>query len=294
MQIFNRSKPRDVLFLMPVRMKGEKPSRTRVTMLYCDADGRVYASPISRSAYETARVNTASRQKRNQAFATVGIETSPGDFLPTVIEINEQELWALDHSVEHALRTGRLPDILKRYLKSIIRRGTAYREAIIAEYKQDKTKTRSRVTPKVLNRLPYYRKRDMEISLPIYKAEHSYPLIILKFLPNKNEVKNQKNLLVLDSDGDLAAIRVPEGLVRGVEKKLEGNKADSRHYVCAVIYQQGRGRKIDYMAISQGQKNALKTITSYYEASGNGKHTVPAAARTVISLAGKRMTPEVR
>lgn len=295
MQIFNRSKPRDVLFLMPVQMKGEKPSRTRVTMLYCDAAGRVYASPINRSVYDAALANTAERMRSHQAYATVGIETTPGDFLPAVVEINEQELWALEHTVEHALRTGRLPDILKKYLKSVITRGAVRRGAVITDFQQNKTKARTRATPQVLERLPYYRERDMEISMPIYKAEHSYPLVVLRFLPSKNGGKSQQNLLVLDSDGDLAEIRVPAGLVNGVEKRLAANNASGKkQHICAVIYQQGRSRTIDFMTISQGQKKALETITSYHEATGSGKHTVPAAAKTVISLAGKRMTPEVR
>lgn len=263
-------------------------------MLYCDAAGHVYASTINRSVYDAARATTAERMLSSQACATVGIETTPGNFLPAVVEINEHELWALEHTVEHALRTGRLPDILKRYLKSIITRGAARREAVIRDFQRNKSKALT-PTPKVLNRLPYYREHDMEISMPIYKARYNYPLILLKLLPGKNGGKSQQNLLVLDSDGDLAEIKVPAGLVKDVKKRLAAdNKSGKKQHMCAVIYQQGRIRTIDFLVISQGQKKALDTITDYHGATGSGKHTVPAAARTVINLAGKRMTPEVR
>jgi len=292
MQIFNRSKPRDVLFLMPVRLKDEKPTSTKVRMLYCDAEGKVYASQVSRSVYETARASTIEMQNRRRSFATVGIETTPGDFLPAVVEINEKELWAVEHISQHAIKTGRLPDILKRYLKSIINSGAVHRNAVISDFKTNKIKTGTCGTPKVLNRLPYYRERDMELSMPIFKAEHSYPLIILKFLPNKNGGKSQRNLLVLDSDGDLAVIKVPTGLVSGVEKKLAENNTGKNRNFCAVIFRQPRGRTVDYMTINQAQKKALETITRYYEETGDGKQTVPAVIRTVISIAGKRAIPE--
>lgn len=295
MQIFNRSKPRDVLFLTPVRINGEKPSRTRIRMLYCDEKGRVYASPVSRSVYDAVQSYTTGRQNKSRGYATVGIETTPGDFLPAIVEINEQELWALEHTVEHALRTGKLPDILKRYLKSIIYRGASRREEVIEDFQKNRSQARNQAAPKVLDRLPYYRERDIEISMPIYKAEHSYPLIILKFLPNKNGGKSQRNLLALDSDGDLAVIKVPATLVNGVEKMPdEVASGGKRRYTCAVIHQQPRGRTVDFMTITQAQKKALDTIARYYEETGNGKNTVPAAARTVISLAGKSVTPEAR
>jgi hypothetical protein len=291
MQIFNRSKPRDVLFLMPVRWKDEKPNGSKVRMLYCDIEGKVYASPISRAVYETARANSLEIRNRRRPFATVGIETHPGDFVPTTIEIDERELWALEHISQHAIKTGCLPDILKKHLKSIINRGVTSREATISEFKTNKTRNSTRSTPKVLNRLPYYRERDIELSMPIYKAEQSYPLIVMKFLPNKNGGQSQRNLLVLDSDGDLAVIKVPAGLINGAEKKLTAHNDPKTRNVYTVIYRQPRGRTVDFMTVNQSQRKALETITRYYEETGSGKQSVPVAVRTVISMAEKRMIP---
>ena len=161
MQIFNRSKPRDVLFLMPVRMKNEKPNGSKVRMLYCDARGKVYASPISRSAYEAACVSSLEMRNRRRPFATTGIETTPGDFLPAVVEINERELWALEHISQHALKTGKLPDILIKHLRKIIRMGAIRRNTVISSSGRNKGKSGTYSASKALNRLPYYRESDM-------------------------------------------------------------------------------------------------------------------------------------
>ena len=108
------------MFLMPVKRKGERPPRNKVQMLYCDIEGNVYCSAINKSVYETARANTEELQKKSRPFATVGLETTPGDFTPAIVEITEKELWALEHISEHAIKTGKLPDILTKHLKSII------------------------------------------------------------------------------------------------------------------------------------------------------------------------------
>jgi hypothetical protein len=294
MQIFNRSKPRDVLFLMPVQLRGEKLAANKVRMLYCDAEGKVYTSQISRNVYDTARANTVEMQNRHRPYATVGLETTPGDFLPTVVEINERELWALEHISQHALKTGKLPDLLKKHLKSIINQGVARREAVVSEFKNNRLRNRMRKIPNVLNRLPYYRERDMEISVPIYKADYSYPLIILKYLSNKNGSTSHSNLLVLDSDGDLATIKVPFKVAKDIEKKLSANNTGTNGSICAVVYQQPRGKTVSYLAINQAQKKALETITRYFEETGNNRRTIPAAVRALITLAGKRTIPEVR
>jgi len=115
--MFHRSKPNDVLFLMPVRLADEKTPRNKVRMLYCDATGKVYSSMINKSTYELARQSAETVERSHKSYATVGLEIGPGAFVPTPVEISPEELWALEHILEHALNKGRLPDILKRYLK---------------------------------------------------------------------------------------------------------------------------------------------------------------------------------
>ena len=62
MRIFNRNRPNDVLFLMPVRLADEKLPKSKVRMLYCDADGKVYTLIINKPIYELARDRADVRQ----------------------------------------------------------------------------------------------------------------------------------------------------------------------------------------------------------------------------------------
>ena len=107
-------------------------------MLYCDTAGKVFSSVISRSVYELARESTQKMERRHKPFATIGLETSAGNFIPATIEVGTKELWALEHILEHALKNGRLPDVLKKYLKPIIQISEASREAVLSEYKQQR------------------------------------------------------------------------------------------------------------------------------------------------------------
>ena len=182
MGIFRRNQPNYVLFLMPIRLADEKLPKGKIRMLYCDAAGKVYASIMNRSVYELAQDDAERMKHSHKSFATLGLETSPGKFVSTAVEIGPKEVWALEHILEHALKNGRIPDILKTYLKPIIRLGEASREAVLAEHKKRSRRVTIEVTPRVLDRLPYYPEHDIEFSMPIYKAEYTYPLIVLKHI----------------------------------------------------------------------------------------------------------------
>jgi hypothetical protein len=295
MGIFHRNLPNDVLFLMPVRRADEKLPRGKVRMLYCDTAGRVYASIMNRSVYETAQDNAARMESRHKSYATLGLEISPGKFVPTAVEIGPKEVWALEHILEHALKKGRLPDILKQYVKPIITSGKANREAVLSEYKRDRRRMHTKETPRVLDRLPYYSENDIEFSMPIYKAEYSYPLVVLKRLTSNNSnPKSPQRLLILDSDGDLANIRVPYKFTENMEKGLAAQERRNKRNVCAIISQQTNGMAIDYLPISQAQKKALDTITRYFEETGNGKQPISAAVKTVLTRAKGKVSSTVQ
>lgn len=284
MRIFNRNRPNDVLFLMPVCLVDEKLHRSKIRMLYCDAAGKVYASLIKRSVYELARDSAERMERSHKAFATLGFETGPGNFVPTAVEINTREEWALEHILEHALKNGRLPDILKKYLKPIIKRGETSREAVLSEHKKRRSRVYSEATPRVLNRLPYYPENDIEISMPIYKAKYSYPLIVMKhLLSDEHTPRNVQRLLILDSDGDLAIIKVPFQLMDKVEQVLKEHNRKNNRNVCAIISKYPEGLSIDYMVISQLQRKALDTITKYFEETGYGKQPISATAKTILA-----------
>jgi len=293
MGIFHRNRPNDVLFLMPVRRADEKLPRGKIRMLYCDNAGKVYASIMNRSVYETAQDNAVRMESSHKSFATLGLEINPGKFVPTAVEIGHKEVWALEHILEHALNKGRLPDILKQYLKPIIMIGKANRESVLSEHKKRRRWVHAKETPRVLDRLPYYSEHDIEFSMPIYKAEYSYPLVVLKGLnSNKSTLKSPQGLLILDSDGDLAIIKVPYKFIENMEKGLTAQERRNKRNVCAIISQQPKGMAIDYLPISQSQKKALDTITRYFEETGNGKQPISATAKTVLIRAkGKVSSP---
>ena len=99
-------------------------------------------------------------------------------------------------------------------------------------------------------------------------------------------------LLVLDSDGDLAIIKVPYKLVDNMEKGLTGQERKTKRSVCAIIAQHPKGMTFDYMPISQPQRKALDTITRCFEETGKGKQPISTAAKTVLSRAkGKVSSP---
>ena len=87
------------------------------------------------------------------------------------------------NSKEHyAWRSGNIPDVLEKQLKQIIKLGESDHKEVTKESKKKRLKAEALRTPKVLNRLPYYSERDIEFSMPIYKAEHRFHLLVLKRL----------------------------------------------------------------------------------------------------------------
>ena len=283
MGIFHRNRHNDVLFLMPVRLANERLPRGKVRMLYCDASGKVYASVIRRSVYELARDSAERMERSHKPFATLGLETSPDNFIPTAVDIGTNELWVLEHILEHALKSGRLPDILKKYLKPLIQLGEASREVVLSEYRKRSRRVHSAATPRVLNRLPYYPENDIELSMPIYKAKYSYPLIVMKrILSDEHTPRNVQRLLILDSDGDLAIIKVPFQLMDKLEQVLKEHNRKNNRNVCAIISKYPEGLSIDYIVISQLQRKALDTITKYFEETGYGKQPISATAKTIL------------
>ena len=221
----------------------------------------------------------------HKSYATLGLEISPCEFIPATVETSTKEVWALEHILEHALRNGRLPDLLKKYLRPIIEHGGARREAILSEYKK-RRQVYLESTPRVLNRLQYYSERDIEFSMPIYKAEYSYPLIVIKqLLSDERTSHNVQRLLILDSDGDLAVIKSPPNLMTKVKKETKKHSKNNGTNECVIIAKYPKGLVIDSIAISQLQRKALDTITRYFEDTGYGKQPISAAAKKVIAKA---------
>lgn len=284
MSIIARNRPRNVLLLIPVRLAGEKLPKSKMRMLCCDADGKVYAPIISQAVYDLARDSASRMELRHKTFATIGLETEPSKLLPVSVEISSREVWALEHILEHALKNGRLPDLLKKYLKPIIKLGESSLEAMTPIQDKHRPRSEREATPRVLNRLPYYTESDIEFSMPIYKAEYSYPLIVLKRLPQEETVQhNTRRLLILDADGDLAIIKVAS--------RLASKNNDSNE--CMILVKSAEGLSTEFMPLSQLQKKALETLTKHFEKTGNGKQTISIATRTILERAKSRASVPV-
>jgi hypothetical protein len=283
MGLFKSNEPHDVLFLQPVRYADERMPRGKVRMLYCDGEGNLFASVMSRSIYDLAKRNAASRGGSATPFATVGLETAPGRFIPTVVTIDEESRWALDRILDHALTSGTLPDILKHYVRPIIQRGAAGREQLVNGRKKRKRKESVPLIPKVLNRLPYYPEHDIEVSMPIYKASYHYPLVVLKRLPPDERTSAQEQrLLILDSDGDMAIVAVPVRLVREMDLELATEEKKNGRPTRVLVVKRGEDIDVAYLPVSKDQQRSFETLTRYYEETGNSKYRVSNAVQSVL------------
>lgn len=286
MRLLRRNKPNDVIFLMPVRVAGEKLPKGKIRMLYCDAKGKVYASLIDRAAYRLAKDDVQKMEINNRCYATIGLEIGPGNFVPTVVEISAEEAWALSHALDHALKDGVMPHVLRKYLKSIIKLGETGHKVVSVKNKKQDGRVSREATPRVLDRLPYYLEGDIEFSMPIYKAEHRYPLIVIKRLPSSDQATNDRQrLLILDSDGDLATIKVPFQLLDQAEKRLEEWAKKNDRNACLVIYRESDGYSVNYIVISQMQRKALDIMARHFEETCYGKQPISIAAKTVLTRA---------
>jgi len=252
-------------------------------MLCCDAEGKVYAAIINTQVYKLAMVSLHKIESSNKDYATLGLEIGPGNYLPLVVEIGSREMWALDHILDHARKSGVIPDMLKKELQQVIKLGESGRKGKKAEKRKSAQAVTPAATLDVLTRLPYYVERDMEFSMPIYKASHSYPLIVLNRLPSdKQDPHDAQRLLIMDSDGDLAVIKVPLKLMADSEKRLEEWAAKTDMHACIIINRNAKGLDINYLMVSQPQKKALDTMARRFEETGSGKQLATDAARKVL------------
>lgn len=284
MGLLRRTRSEDVIFLIPVDNPDEKSSKGKIGMLYCDTGGKVYTVPIDKSVYKIITDDIRKMEDTERYYATVGLEISPGNYVPKVIEISSEESLALSHTLEHALRNGMIPDVLIKYIKSIVKKGQHIDGGTGKHDKQIKDTPHEPI--RILNRLPYYLEKDMEFSMPIYKAEHRYPLIVLKYISSaESGGGNGQELLIIDSDGDMAIIKVPFKLLNKAEKRLKDWAAENNRHACLTINRERKGYSINYIVISAAQKRALDIMARNYEDSGSGKHPVSTAAQRVISIA---------
>ncbi len=269
--MFKRNRANHSLLLMPVKLGKESWPKNKVRILSCDTDGNLFTQLLGRSTYQRIRKAVEQTDDSPANYATVYLDKGEDKYSPFYVEIGENEIYALERITEHALRSSIIPDVLKKYPKEIIKLGeTKYREML-----EEKAAAASRdiftAPSKPLQRLPYYREEDMEVSVPIYKAEYAFPLIILKLLPGiESTPPGQRPALVLDNDGDIVLTNLFLEPITRTKRKLTAmkKKGTTGHLVCL---QSPEGISIEVIETSDAQNRALDTVIRYFEENGKGK-----------------------
>jgi hypothetical protein len=284
-KLFSDNKTRDVVFLIPVNTPDEKLPKSKIRMLYCDVSGKVYTTLLDNTVYKLIVEDIETFEESNRCYATVGLEIGPGSYAPVVVEISSDESWTLSHALEHALNNGLIPEVLLKNIAHVIKLGEkGIRKS--SSNDKDELKIERSMMPGVLDRLPYYLERDMEFSMPVYKAEHRFPLIILKsYVSGGSSSRNGQKLLVLDSDGDLAITKIPFKTLNMAEKRLHNWAKHNNRDACLIIYHEENHYTINYIVISPAQRKALDSITREFEGTGSGSESLSVAARRVVRRA---------
>jgi hypothetical protein len=283
--LFSDNSTRDVIFLIPVSTPDEKLPRGITRMLYCDVSGKVYTTLLDNTVYKLIAEDIEKFEDNNRYYATVGLEIGPGNYAPVVVEISSDESWTLSHALEHALNSGLIPEVLLKNIAHVIKLGEKGIRKVSSNDKDDQRSGR-KMMPGVLDRLPYYLERDMEFSMPVYKAEHRFPLIILKsYSSGGSSSGNSQKLLVLDSDGDLAIIKIPFKILDKAEKRLYDWATQNSRDACLVMYHEDNHYTINYLIISPAQRKALDAITREFEGTGSGRGSLSVAAQRVVKRA---------
>ncbi|MFC2041955.1 hypothetical protein ACFLTV_00425 [Chloroflexota bacterium] len=235
-------------------------------MLYCDAKGKVHTSIIKKSEYLLARRRVKKLEYAHRHYATIGLQGSEGEYQPLVVEINPEELWALEHIFDHAVSRGELPDILIKYPGQIIGRAETTVETTKIQGLKRKSQYPLQATPQVLYRLSYYSGDNIEFPMPIYKTSHKYPLIVLKRLAVTEYASLKiERVLILDDDGDLGIIRISKELMDKAEKGMNDWQKHNKREGCMLLSLDSQELSVSYLEISSLQKTALDTVTKYFE-----------------------------
>jgi hypothetical protein len=203
--------------------------------------------------------------------------------VPVFVAIGDRESWALERLLEHAFRSAIVPDVLIGPVREIIRLGESKHRELATEKAKDAQKTTFPTSSKMLDILPYDGGSDVELSIPLYKAEYAFPLIILKRLTQgQHRTPGRQPLLILDSDGDIAAISLPAEQVNKAEIKLDALRRTGKEG-SLICLEKPDGISIDIMEISDVQKQALEIVPQHCEEGGTARQPLSDAVNNVLN-----------
>lgn len=281
---FRRNRFNHSLLLISVRRGNERLPRHKVRILCCDAAGGIFTQLISRTTYRRIFTEAEKTGLKDKDFAAGYLDTGNGRFRLVLVEISSEENWALERILEHALRNAIIPDILREYPGQIISLFGGPLADGGNKSRQDTAASPRGFSSRVLNRLPYYRPQDMEVSIPIYKAHYSFPLVILKRLPPEvSTPPTEQRVLLLDSDGDLALSVLSSGQLKKADIKLHELQAGGKRG-CMVAFKGQQGINVDVITLNALQLKALDTLAYYFLDKGKTRH-LPVAVKTVLEKA---------
>jgi hypothetical protein len=267
-------------------MGNEQLPENKIRMLYCDLKGNVRSTIIENSIYELAKSYANQLERAHKHYATISLEIAPGSSVPWAVEIKPEHVWALERILEHAIKRGEIPTILKKYPKEIIRMGRLQCEESSRRNERVATSDFPAKTPEVLQRLAYYSEDRIEAAIPIYKAQYRYPLIILKrLMPNEKITPEVQRLLALDGDGDLAIIRLPSEAVDEAERNLDIWRKINNSEGCLIYSRHQDSYAIGHLEISALQRKALDLMAQHFEETGYGQQPIPTDAQAVLAKA---------
>ncbi len=274
---------------MRVKLGNERWPKNKVRVLSCDANGNLFTQFLGRSTYKQITETTGQMDISHTRYATIYWDNGNGKFSPLYVEIGKNETWALERIMEHALRSAIIPDVLKKYPKEIIKMGEFKHDNSLEEKAYAAPENSSVIPSKVLQRLPYYREQDIEVSVPIYKAKHAFPLIILKLLPKmKTTPPGQRPALVLDNDGDILTVNFSSAAIVKAKRKLTAlEKKDAKGYL--ICLQSPEGISIEVMETTKLQEQALENVIRRFEEKNSKKQPVSATVKKVLNKVRDRV-----
>jgi hypothetical protein len=253
--------------------------------LSCDAEGHLFTQLIGKSTYQRISQEAQQMEMSQNNYATIYWDTGTSRFKPLLVNIEDKESWALERILEHAFRSAVIPDILSGYPEEIIGLGESKYQELLSGKTGEALKTWPTASPKVLDRIPYFREKDIEASVPIYKAENTFPLIILKrLLQTKDMPSGQQQLLILDGDGDLAVIALSSEQINRAERKRRRLQKKGKE-VYLICLRKADGIFVDVMEVSELQKHALDIVAQRFEESGKKKRPLSGAVKKVLNKA---------
>jgi hypothetical protein len=283
MPLFHRNQPNHSLLLMPVQLKSGRWPKNKVRILSCDTEGNLFTQLVGRSVYRRIKAEAERRESSPNNYATIYWDTGMNRHVPIFVDIGDRESWALERILEHAFRSAIVPDVLIGPIRAIIGLGESKHRELAVEKTNDVQTTTSPASFKMLDILPYDSGNDVELSIPLYKAEYAFPLIILKKLAQENNVgPGEQSLLVLDSDGDCAAITLPEEQVNKAERRLDALHKNGKEG-SLICLEKPEGISIDVMEISDVQRQALDIVTQYFEETGTARQPLSDAINNVLN-----------